>query len=357
MASKSKVQTDYLIVGQGLAGSLMALNLIKRGKSVVVIDDGHKHAASKVAAGLINPITGQRHALTWRFMEFWGFLQQDYRNWEELLEASFFYKKPILKLLKTHEERTTFEQKLEAGEFEGIEIDYPHETEKILGCQANEGCYELRQTGYVDQSQFIGQARNYFAARGILELECWKAADFNRETGLVAWKQFEAPRIIFTQGFQNDSNPFFRDLPFRHSKGEIVELTGPGLDNFPVLNRGKWLLSTSPGVYRAGSTYNLKQIDQQVTEDGIAEIIDGVGELVNWKFEVAGGLAGVRPALQDFRPVLGKHPWYPELVIFNGLGSKGSLQAPLLARELVDHLEEGTPLHPDTDIERFRKYL
>lgn len=75
MESISKVQTDYIIVGQGLAGSLIALNLLRRGKSVRVIDDGHKHAASKVAAGLINPITGRRHVLTWRFLEFWKFLQ------------------------------------------------------------------------------------------------------------------------------------------------------------------------------------------------------------------------------------------------------------------------------------------
>ncbi|MCB1123318.1 MAG: FAD-dependent oxidoreductase, partial [Verrucomicrobiae bacterium] len=115
MESESKVQTDYLVVGQGLAGSALALELLARGKTVLVIDDGHKHASSQVAAGLINPITGRRHALCWRFLEFWNSLET-YNVWSRELGGSFFHKKPILRFLRSTEEREIFEKKLEAGD-------------------------------------------------------------------------------------------------------------------------------------------------------------------------------------------------------------------------------------------------
>lgn len=45
---------DFLIVGQGIAGSILALQLLKRGKSIVVINNNQAHTASKVATGIYN---------------------------------------------------------------------------------------------------------------------------------------------------------------------------------------------------------------------------------------------------------------------------------------------------------------
>lgn len=357
MGSKPKVQTDYLIIGQGIAGSLIALNLLQRGRSVAVVDDGHKHSASKVAAGLINPITGRRHVLTWRFQECWKFLQEDYPRWEVQLGEAFFHKKPLLRFLKTQEERVFFEQKLCAGDFGCLDIDYPWDTGRVVGLLAQEPCYRLHQTGFVNQNAFILSARTWLKQQGCLIEDQWSHSDFSRDSGKVSWKRHEAKRIIFTQGFKNDTNPFFRDLPFRHAKGELLELKGPEVEKPPVLNRGKWLLPLSPGRYRAGATYDLKQIDLSVSNKGKEEILEALKELVDWDFEVTKHQSGVRPAVHDFRPVLGRHPWYPELIIFNGLGSKGSLQAPLLAKELTEYLEDDERLHHTCDVERFRKYL
>ena len=48
---------DILILGQGLAGTSLAINAISEGKTVMVIDNGHQSAASMVAAGLVTPVT------------------------------------------------------------------------------------------------------------------------------------------------------------------------------------------------------------------------------------------------------------------------------------------------------------
>ena len=56
---------DYIIVGQGLAGTLLAHDLIEQGHTLVVIDKDLKASASKVAAGLFNPVSMKRCIPTW----------------------------------------------------------------------------------------------------------------------------------------------------------------------------------------------------------------------------------------------------------------------------------------------------
>ena len=52
---------DYIIVGQGLAGSAVAVQLLRAGKKIVVFDRPESNKASHVAAGLFNPITGKKN--------------------------------------------------------------------------------------------------------------------------------------------------------------------------------------------------------------------------------------------------------------------------------------------------------
>jgi glycine/D-amino acid oxidase-like deaminating enzyme len=58
------MQVDFLIIGQGLAGSLLVRSLRSRGCRVAVVDDRWQSAASQVAAGLMTPLTGRRFTLT-----------------------------------------------------------------------------------------------------------------------------------------------------------------------------------------------------------------------------------------------------------------------------------------------------
>ena len=70
-------------------------------------------------------------------------------------------------------------------------------------------------------------------------------------------------------------------------------------------------------------------------------------------FSVTGHSAGVRVNLPDKRPIAGRHPDNPRLGIINGLGAKGALLAPMLARQWVNHLTEGVPFDAEVDVRRF----
>ena len=52
----SRMDVDFLIIGQGLAGSALAIELLGRGKRVLVVDRMDQRSSSRVAAGLITPL-------------------------------------------------------------------------------------------------------------------------------------------------------------------------------------------------------------------------------------------------------------------------------------------------------------
>ena len=86
-------KTDYIIVGQGLAGSILALTLLKKGKSVVVIDNATQNTASKIAAGLYNPVVFKRLVKSWLADDLLPYMDEFYPEMEKLLGAEFYFSK------------------------------------------------------------------------------------------------------------------------------------------------------------------------------------------------------------------------------------------------------------------------
>ena len=89
------------------------------------------------------------------------------------------------------------------------------------------------------------------------------------------------------------------------------------------------------------------------TEEGKQELIDRIKEILNCDFEIVEHFAGVRPTVRDRRPLLGVHPKEPNLFILNGLGTRGVMLAPTLAKDLYDFIENGKPLEKAIDIKRY----
>ena len=65
--------------------------------------------------------------------------------------------------------------------------------------------------------------------------------------------------------------------------------------------------------------------------------------------------AGVRPTTGDRRPLLGVHKDNHRLAFFNGLGTRGVMIAPLMAKKLYQFLENDQALDKEIDISRFKQ--
>ena len=105
------MNTDYLLVGQGIAGCFLQHYLEKAGFSTHVIDQPRKDTPSKVAAGIINPVTGRRLVTTWMIEEVLPFALMAYRELETKLGITAIRPKNILDLFTTLQMRGAFEKR------------------------------------------------------------------------------------------------------------------------------------------------------------------------------------------------------------------------------------------------------
>src|SRR5690242_6795775 len=102
------MRVDYLITGQGICGTLLSYHLLKEGAEVLVIDDGAPLTASRVASGLINPVTGKRYVPSWMTEQLMPAATKTYRALEEALAVAFMKRCDVLNFFPTAEARDGF---------------------------------------------------------------------------------------------------------------------------------------------------------------------------------------------------------------------------------------------------------
>jgi len=345
---------DYLIIGQGVAGSFLAWELMKRDKSVEVIDDHHLGSSSMVSTGIVNPITGKRFALTPGFDKFYIRAREAYAELEEFFGEPFLVDKPIVRLFKNTEEAGKWERKDKRGIAEAYVTQYnpPGTYQSVM--EDTLGSIETTNSGFCWTQALLFAFRDYFFDRKVLFTRKFSHSALHVFEDHVEYGGVSYCKIIFCEGYQGQSNPWFRWLPFNPVKGELLRFKMTG-ENLPdaVLNRGKWCAPLGNGVWSAGATYCWDPLDCQPTDQGREEILEGLKAFLHEDIEVIGHKAGVRPVMKDQRAVLGLHPQTVSVGIFNGLGSKGFLMAPYYALQLAEHLEDGMPIDGDAAVARF----
>jgi glycine/D-amino acid oxidase-like deaminating enzyme len=345
------MQVDYLIVGQGLAGSILARQFGARGRTVCVVDREDPSAASRVAAGLVNPVTGKKLVVTWRAETLLPYAGDFYREWERELGEEVFSPKTVWRFFQSEKEVERWEKKRHEPDFARFTAPLP-DLSKVPHLWPQRGGFQIHGGFHVDTRRLLCLFRAHLRLRRLLVEETFSLADLEVEATGVRWRHIDARKIIFCEGHAASRNPYFNWIPFRHAKGELLTLRGASLPEDLVLNCGKWLLPVGGGLCRAGATYGWDDLSDQPTEAGREQILTAIRSLVGSELTVERHEAGVRPIVKDTRPVAGVHPAHPAVAIFNGLGSKGVLWGPYFGQQLVQHLENGHALDPVVDVRR-----
>lgn len=352
MKAAALQEIDYLVVGQGLAGSLLARALLARGRGVLVVDEERPSAASRIAAGLVNPVTGRKLVKTWRADTLLPFARDYYRAWEGELGRRVYSEKRVWRFFQNDREEEIWKTKRHDPELAGCTAPLPADLTRLPGILPQRGGFQTTCGAHVDTRELLGRYRDHLRAAGALLEEPFSPSDLRVGREGVQWRRFRAKKVLFCEGHAASGNPYFSWIPFRHAKGELLTVRGGDLPEDVVLNRGKWLLPVGRDLFRAGATYEWDDLSETPTAAGRDAILTGLRELVSWAPEVVAHEAGVRPIVKDTRPVAGLHPAHPAVGIFNGLGSKGVLWGPFFAEQLADHLERGGALDPEVDVRR-----
>ena len=342
----------YIIVGQGLAGTMLALEMEKAGIPFQIVASPSKISASSVAAGIVNPLVFKRLTKSWMVDEALQFALDTYSALETRFSKKFFHPIDILKPL-SKQEFLLWNEKKESGGFD----DYISNIEKDKfqqGLHRFYGFGQVKSSGYLETSLFLKTLAKYFSNNGNLIQANFEYEDIRLEKEKVLWKGSEVAGIIFSKGFHSIYNPYFKFVEFAPSKGELLLINAPELPGNYIYTKKVYVLPVGRSVFKVGSTYNWDDLTDQPTNAGRESIEDRLQDLISVPYKVEQHWAGVRPTVKDRRPILGFHPEYPKLGMFNGLGTKGVLLAPYFAKEMVKLIQDKNyPINPEVALDRF----
>jgi len=350
IATMQRKVIDYILIGQGLAGSCLALQLLFLNKSILVIDKPDPNSATRVAAGLFNPITGRQMGKTWKADELFSYLHEFYIKSEKFIGSKFFFPMPLYRPFVSIEEQNEWMGRSADPRFSAYIqtlTTYPIHTKQVNNTF---GGLLLKHCGYVNTQTFIESVRNQLMLKDSFLEEDFDEALINISEGNVEYKSWRAKKIIFCSGEKILQSRFFSWLPIRPLKGETLILKTEE-DLSTIYNRGVYLV---PKIWRVGATYSVNDRTPNSTAEARAELTEKLDELIAFPYTIIDQQWGFRPTTPDRRPILGSHPEFEQLIVFNGLGTKGVSLAPYFSEVLVRWMEKKEPLDHLVDVSRYK---
>lgn len=360
---------DVLIVGQGMAGSVLAYTLMEAGFCVCVVDDGHKTSASAVAAGMIAPVLGQRLSKAWEIEKCLPLALGLYGRMEAHLRKRFFFPRRILRLIDSEQEAELLQKRLTDAAFlpylgplyppaganrDGDAAGTVEKNEPAAALRIGDefGSIAITGGGYLGTCGLLAALREYFVQQGSLTEARFDHTELDLGTaGAVRWRHISAKRIIFAEGWRILHNPLFAAYDFQPTRGQILTVQAAQPLPADILSRSKWLIPQSGQQAWIGATYERGKTEITNTAKGRREILAKVQSfLPDNPLMVVGERAGIRLSCRDFIPRAGFLPDDPRIGVFNAFSSKVNCFAPFLAKCMAEHLRHGTPLPQQADI-------
>ncbi|HEY1113916.1 MAG TPA: FAD-dependent oxidoreductase [Chitinophagaceae bacterium] len=350
------MQVDYLIVGQGIGGTMLSWFLYKEGKSFVVIDEAAPDAPSKVAAGVMNPVTGRRYVRSWKIDEILPFAAQAYEHMGLVLGQPLLYKKPIIDFFPNPQARDVFVNLI--AEDDTYVHTYPDQNHFNQYVNYDFGCGEISPAYTVDLQLMADTWRKKLADTNALREEKFDAQALKLNDDSVTYGNITAQKAIFCEGIAAMNNPWFGLLPFSANKGEALIIESDELHNGYIFKKSMALVPLPrQNTYWVGSDYARDFEDNTPTQAFYDKTVAYLQSWLKVPFKVVDHKAAVRPATVERRPFVGLHPLHPQIGILNGLGSKGTTLGVFFAYQLAQHLVYGQPIIKEADVARFTRIL
>ncbi|MCF0070889.1 FAD-binding oxidoreductase [Dyadobacter sp. CY261] len=344
---------DYLIIGQGIGGTALAWHLHELGKSFLIIGDSSMPSSSRVAAGIFNPLTGKKLVKTWLADDLFPYAKSFYGSLEEKLDRKIVHLAPIYRPFRSIAEQNTYLAQTADPAILPYIANTPDPRNDLPYVNADFGGLEVVQSGWIDLPVLLDASRAYFRNQNLYQEATFAPADLVRTEERIEWHGQQFGMAVFCQGFFALENDWFNWLPFTPVKGQILEIAADITVKPYIINQGIFALPVAENRMKVGATYSWDPLDWKVTEGATGELKSKLDGLINVPYTLKDAFAGIRPSVRDRRPLVGVHPEFPNVSIFNGLGTKGVTLAPFFAKELCNHLIDGKELNPLVNIKRY----
>lgn len=347
------VEVDYVIVGLGLAGLAFAEELIAANKTFMVFEDDSQ-TSSLVAGGVYNPVILKRFTPVWNAKEQLEIALPFYQKLEKKFKTTFDQKFTIKKVFKSIEDQNNWFMASDKPLLTNY-LDPLLDTRNKEGIHADFGFGNVKEAGRIDTKKLVDAYRVYLKGAHKIRFEQFDHEQIKfKENGLL-YKDISSKKMVFSEGFGLKGNLFFNYLPLNEVKGELITIYAPKLEIDFLLKSTLFVLPLGDHFYKVGATFNWKDKTSIPSEEGKNELIEKLKKVIHVPYDIIDQTAGIRPTVRDRRPLVGKHPAFKGLAVLNGLGTRGVMIAPTVAKQLFNHLENNGLLDPETDIQRFEK--
>ncbi len=347
---------DFIIIGQGICGTFLSYYLSKAGKNVLVIDEPRPFTATKVASGVINPVTGRRVVTVWMAEELLDFSWMAYIEIGKVLNETLITQNNIVSFPPSQQMADTYKQRAAENN------SYITTTSKNINYQDwfthLFDAVEINPTYLINLHPLLtGWRKKLKEDDGLLE-EKFDESLLRIDDNGVSYKSVTAHKILYCNGTDTYSSVYWKNLPGVFNKGEVLIVDIPDLSQENIYKFGTTtFVPWYDGLWWIGSSYE-NEFDNALPTELFKRQKEGeLSFILKRPFTVVDHFASVRPATIERRPFVGLHPMHKHVGILNGMGTKGCSLAPYFANQLTNHILTQSPVMPEADVLRFQKIL
>jgi glycine oxidase len=326
---------DVLIVGQGLAGSWLALNCRNAGLTTIIVDNHHASSSTRIAAGIINPLVGPRLSPLATTVRQYEELVKLYVSTELMTQKKLIDRQTLVRFLNTAREQFHFDQNKNHPTIQPWIHATPNWT-PIFNVGAIQ--FESHGVARINAPQWLNAMKEYFLANGMLIQRNLNYDCITYSATGVEWQGIVAKVMVFCEGAAGCHNPFFSYLHFKNAMGHCLKLSSPHIPESTMFNNGHWLAPSGKKQFMYGAT---SYWCPSQTAASKATLLTQLAQFIKVPVTVNCLVHGVRPCLVNRKPCAEFSPHYPRLAIINGLRGQGFFEAPTLTHNFVkNHLQQ-----------------
>ena len=354
---------DVIVIGAGVSGSSIAVNLAKSGARVVICDRGDPGQASQASAGMLAPLSEAAGP-----SPFLDLALESLRVFEPLAEELRertgidvgYRRSGVLRVALSAEEERELRTRRTWQQTAGLNATWLDPTRARDAEPAL--IRELRGALYYPQEhQVSAPALVRALSRGAADLGATFRMDFNvsgflrggdRVVGIRGDQEtLRASQVVIANGAWAGawSQELGVYLPISPVRGQMIALRTIGTPlRHIIFSHDGYIASKAEGLTYVGATVEEVGFDARPTAAGVAQLLSLVPRL-------APGLgtetfshawAGLRPATPDRMPILGRVPDWQNLYIAGGHFRNGILLAPITGILISDLIQHGRPRLP-----------
>lgn len=349
------MKVDAVVIGQGLAGSILAYQLMRKGLKVHLFDETSGATASRQATGLINPITGRRIVKSWLIDQLMPYAATFYQEVTDRFQIQSFQKTKLVKALKDIEQWNDFQVRLNDPIYAKYLAEWNDEISPSL--TVDDKHYQVNPILQIDIAELLDAFGNFFQSNDAITRAKIDYQNITIENDAFYVNKLSAKYLFFADGYLMRDNPYFNYLPIRFSKGEALIVRCNDLNLTHIYSNGITITPIGNNQYYIGSSYDWKDDTLMNTAEKINFFKQQFEKICKAPYELIQQKVGLRPTTVNRRPFVGEHPAYKNMFVLNGFGTKGLSLAPYFSNQLIEYIFAKKPIHEEASIRKYDKLI